>query len=98
MKVSYGEGLATHTGPESCVYTRKGVGEALIGEVRAGLLSRERYCKLWGADVSTKAEGNIGYIVIARCNRTLRGQRPCARTEAPHAGTGRSHVWPRAFY
>ena len=50
MKVPYGEGVASHTGPESCVDARKGMGEALIGEVRAGLLSRERYIKLWGAD------------------------------------------------
>ena len=42
MKVPYGEGVANHTGPESCVDTRKGIGEALTGEVRAGLLSRER--------------------------------------------------------
>jgi len=48
MKVPYGEGLASHTGPESCVYTRKGIGEALTGEVRAGLLSRERYSKTLG--------------------------------------------------
>jgi hypothetical protein len=41
MKVSYGEGLATHTGSESCIGVRKGVGEALTG-VRAGqVLSRE---------------------------------------------------------
>ena len=51
MKVPYGEGLAIHTGPESCVYIRKGIGEALTGGVRAGLLSRERSCKLQGADV-----------------------------------------------
>jgi hypothetical protein len=44
MKVPYGEGLASHTGPESCVWTRKSAGEALTGEVRAGLLSRERSC------------------------------------------------------
>jgi len=25
MKVPYGEGLATHTGPESCVYGYKGI-------------------------------------------------------------------------
>ena len=50
MKIPYGEGVANHTGPESCVDGRKGIGEALTGEVRAGLLSRERYCKLWGAD------------------------------------------------
>ena len=40
MKESYAEGLASHGGPESCVHTREGVGEALIG-VRAGrVLSR----------------------------------------------------------
>ena len=49
MRVPHGEGLATHTGPESCVYARKGIGEALTGDVRAGLLSRER--SLQGADV-----------------------------------------------
>jgi len=41
MKVSYSEGLATHTGSESCIFGRKGEGEALTG-VRAGqVLSRE---------------------------------------------------------
>ena len=35
MKVPYGEGVASHTGPESCVAAREGVGEALTG-VRAG--------------------------------------------------------------
>ena len=55
MKVPYGEGLASHTGPESCVWTRKSAGEALTGEVRAGLLSRERYYKLRGADAVHKS-------------------------------------------
>ena len=50
MKVPDGEGVANHTGPESCVYIRKDMGEALTGDVQAGLLSRERYCKLRGAD------------------------------------------------
>jgi hypothetical protein len=41
MKVSYGEGLAIHTGSESCIGARKGAGEALTG-VRIGqVLSRE---------------------------------------------------------
>ena len=35
MKESYGEGLASHTGPESCVDAREGMGEALTG-VRSG--------------------------------------------------------------
>jgi hypothetical protein len=41
MKVSYSEGLAIHTGSESCTFVRKDGGEALTG-VRAGQpLSRE---------------------------------------------------------
>jgi len=51
MKVPDGEGVANRTGPESCVYIRKDMGEALTGDLRAGLLSRERYSKLRGADV-----------------------------------------------
>jgi len=54
MKVPYGEGVASHTAPESCVYTRKGMGEALTGDVQARLLSRERCGKLRGADVVHK--------------------------------------------
>jgi len=42
MKESYVEGLATHSGPESCGDSREGIVEALTG-VRAGrVLSRER--------------------------------------------------------
>ena len=49
MKESYVEGLATHSGPESCVAAREGRCEALTG-VRAGrVLSRER-ASLRGAD------------------------------------------------
>ena len=55
MRVLYGEGLAIHTGPESCVYAREGIGEALTGDVRAGLLSRERCCTLQGADAVHKS-------------------------------------------
>ena len=49
MRESYAEGLAAHSGPESCVVAREGRGEALTG-VRAGrVLSRERTF-LRGAD------------------------------------------------
>jgi hypothetical protein len=41
MKVSYGEGLANHTGPESCGAAREGGVEALTGE-GARVFSRER--------------------------------------------------------
>jgi hypothetical protein len=42
MKVSYGEDLANHIGPESCVCCRKASGEALTGESAGQVLSRER--------------------------------------------------------
>ena len=49
MKESYGEGLATHTGPESCGAARKGGVEALTG-VRAGRVWSRESCFLRGAD------------------------------------------------
>src|SRR5712691_9965583 len=41
MQESYGKGVATHTGPESCVVARKGEGEALTGGRAGQVLSRE---------------------------------------------------------
>ncbi|SRR5216683_3997705 len=50
MKESYTEGLATHSGPESCGVSREGFAEALTG-VRAGrVLSRESEGTLRDAD------------------------------------------------
>jgi RNA-directed DNA polymerase len=42
MKESYGEGPATHTGPESCGATRKGGDEALTGGSAGRVFSRVR--------------------------------------------------------
>ena len=49
MKESYVEGLATHSGPESCVAVREGSGEALTG-VRAGRVFSRESEPLRGAD------------------------------------------------
>jgi hypothetical protein len=49
MKESYVEGLATHSGPESCVAVREGSGEALTG-VRAGRVFSRESNFLRGAD------------------------------------------------
>ena len=42
MEVSYSEGLAIHTGPESCASGREATGEALTGDCIGQPLSRER--------------------------------------------------------
>ncbi len=76
MKESYVEGLAAHSGPESCVAARKGRSEALTG-VRAGrVLSRERNL-LRGAD----AVGEGGRPHSAHRYREMR--RGPARSETP---------------
>jgi len=76
MKESYGEGVATHTGPESCGAAREGGVEALTG-VRAGrVLSRERTL-LRGAD----AVGGCGRPHSAHRYREMR--RSPARSETP---------------
>ncbi len=49
MKESYGEGVATHTDPESCGAVRKDSAEALTGARAGRVLSRESNC-LRGAD------------------------------------------------
>jgi RNA-directed DNA polymerase len=48
MKEPYGEGLASHTGPESCARNCKVEGEALTGAQAGGVFSRE---------MCTKSEG-----------------------------------------
>jgi hypothetical protein len=50
MKESYIEGLATHSGPESCAVVREDQGEALTG-VRAGRVLSREINLLRGADV-----------------------------------------------
>ena len=95
MKESYGEGLATHTGPESCVGGPQGRVEALTGARAGRVLSREMNLTSGDADAVGEAEGNTGRVDIARRAGAPRGQRPRARTETPCAGTGRSRGRPR---
>jgi len=76
MKELYGEGVATHTGPESCGVAREGGVEALTG-VRAGrVLSRERDF-LRGADAVRRS----GRPHPAHRYREMR--RDPARSETP---------------
>ena len=75
MQVHYGEGLAIHTGPEPCVGTREGVGEASAGEHIGQPLSRESKI-VPGADGVVIPEGNMGGRAIASASPTRRGRRP----------------------
>ena len=50
MKVSSGEGIASHAGPGSCVGAREGAREALTGGGTGRVLSREIHDSLRGAD------------------------------------------------
>jgi hypothetical protein len=91
MKESYGEGVASHIGLESCGHASNDAVEALTG-VRSGqVLSREILFNFGVPTLWDKTEGKIEYVAIARYIRTLRGRRPCACTETSYTGTGRSH-------
>ena len=76
MKESYVEGLATHSGPESCVAVREGSGEALTG-VRAGRVFSRESCSLRGAD-AVRRSGRPH--PVRRYRETLRDP---ARSETP---------------
>ena len=76
MKEPYGEGVATHTGPESCVAAREGRREALTGERAGRVFSRERTLL---RDADAVEEG--GRPHPARRQRKTR-RRP-ARSETP---------------
>ena len=57
MQVPYSEGVASHTGRESCGARREARVEALTGEGAGWVLSRES-SKVQGADAVAWAEGN----------------------------------------
>jgi RNA-directed DNA polymerase len=62
MKEPHGEGLATHTDPESCGELREEGAEALTGAGAGRVLSRER-AQLWDADA------------VGGCGRQKQGHR-----------------------
>jgi len=75
VQVSYSEGVASHTGPESCVGVREDAGEALTGERIGQPLSRE-IAFILGADSVINEESKTTGRVIASAPPTRRGRRP----------------------
>ncbi len=85
MKEPYGEGVATHTDPESCADVREGCGEALTGAHAGRVLSRENRVILWAADA-------LGSVGRQHCPRRHRKTRPePARSETPSTHGNVSH-------
>ena len=86
MQESYGEGLATHTGPESCANGRKAEGEALTG-VRAGwLLSSEMY-----ASGTSTHVGLCGRQHLAHRNREMVWGPAESKNPSMHGNTSREN-------
>ncbi len=91
MRESYGEGRASHTGPESCVDDREGGGEALTGGRAGRLLSREIHA------LSRKRrvlQGADAVEVSGRPHSTRRegeARRDPARSETPSTHGSTSH-------
>ncbi len=84
MKESYGEGLATHTDPESCGAAREGGVEALTGERTGRVFSREsRFLR--GADAVRRS----GRPDPTHRHREMR--RDPARSETPSTHGNTSH-------
>ena len=75
MQVLHEEGEANHLGPEPCVGTREGDGEASAGECTGQPLSRER-SRVLGADAFQIAEGNTDGRASASARMARRGRRP----------------------
>ena len=92
MKESYGEDIASHTGPESCVGVREADGEALTGVQAGRVLSRESKYKIGVPTPFSWWEGKTGSLATARGARAPRGLRPCARLETLRSGPGMSRV------
>ncbi len=98
MKEPYGEGLASHTGSESCAsescaHSRKAGSEALTGAHTGGVLSRDML-KNQSADVVH--DGGRQYRGTRNRERPLysaRSETPAGR-ETPRARSGRLHQRP----
>jgi hypothetical protein len=100
VEVLYSEGVASHTGPESCTAGREAWREALTG-VRVGQPS-SGVNQLRGADALRPAEGHVPGVAIARRpvtprrRRTWHARKPSAREPGDlHRRPGQPRLGPR---
>jgi len=93
MKEPHGEGLASHTDPESCVVSREAGHEALTGAHAGGVLSREIPGNQ-DADPVYSAGRQHWWVRYREHSLDLRGLRPPTCMEPPRARTGRPYRRP----
>jgi len=96
VQVPYGEGVATHIGPEPCADVRKGAGEASAGECTGQPLNRERPI-IPGADTVPNVEGHTHGRAICERPDDPAWSQTLACADASCTGTGRSHGRPPAL-
>ena len=93
MKVSYGEGLASHAGPESWRFPREGLLQALTGESTGRVLSRE-IARVGSADDFVLCGRQHFMHHYGEMHEGSPRSETSARMEASCTETGRSHRWP----
>jgi hypothetical protein len=101
MKEPYGEGVAIHSGPESCVGVRKDSGEALTGVRLGWVLSREisngprgrRFCRkrkaTSGTSISRDARSFARSETPSMDGNTLHGNREIPSLSAAEGAADR---------
>src|SRR5664280_96108 len=82
MRVLYIEGIAIHSGPESCVAVREGGGEALTGECT-------------GRAIEPRNHGNRGADAVFMVGRQHRWANPNGRRNGPVMMTGTTRATNR---
>ena len=91
MRVSYGEGLASHTGPESCGVVREDAVEALTG-VRAGWVSS--LASISSGTVERRRLTTLGRLHRSSQKRDRRLGSAWSKTQCVHAGTSQKEGMP----
>jgi hypothetical protein len=93
MKEPYGEGLASHTGSESCARSRKADGEALTGAQAGGAFSREMLLNQRADAVHDGGRQKRWMRNREHPSDSARSETPACR-ETPRARTGRPYQRP----
>ena len=90
MQVHCTEGIANHSGPESCAVARKGGGEALTGVCIGQPLSRENGFLFRAPTRSLTWKATWGNALYRKCSYGSAWSETLACADAPCMGTGRS--------